>query len=126
MVSQMEQAASMIFIWSDENMLIVEALTNKQNDRVYVRSSRDLSVNVRSHFRSQKPVRVEFGSVVASEEGKSPLVSSDEGVKVNSQFRLNILKEKVEHVEKNSQLSLWVCNIATIFTFRATSPLLLL
>ena len=56
MLRETERAASKIFIWSDEKMFTVEAVTNKQINRFYARSSRDLLVNVRGHFRRQKPV----------------------------------------------------------------------
>ena len=46
MLREMEPAASKIFIWSDKKMSTVEAVTNKQNDRVYALSSGDSPVNV--------------------------------------------------------------------------------
>ena len=46
MLREIEPAASKIFIWSDKKMSTVEAVTNKQNDRVYALSSGDLPVNV--------------------------------------------------------------------------------
>ena len=46
MLREMEPAASKIFIRSDKKMSTVEAVTNKQNDRVYAVSSEDSSVNV--------------------------------------------------------------------------------
>ena len=41
-VQEMEGAAGKVFIWSDEKMFTVEAETNKQNDKVYAISSKDL------------------------------------------------------------------------------------
>ena len=76
-------------------MFTVEAVTNSKNDRVYAHSSRDLSVNVRSHLRRQKPASVMVWAAVASDGTKSPLIVIDEGVKVNSQVYLNMLQEKV-------------------------------
>ena len=58
MLQEMERAAGKVFIWSDEKMFTVEAVTNKQNDRVYAHSPGDLSVNVRSHLNRQKPASV--------------------------------------------------------------------
>ena len=68
MLKEMERAASKTFIWSDEKMFTVEAVTNKLNDVVYDLSSRDLLVNVRSHFRHQKPVTVMVWAGVALED----------------------------------------------------------
>ena len=48
-------------------MFTVKAVTNKQNDIVHALSSKYLSVNVRSHFRQQKPVSVMIGADVASD-----------------------------------------------------------
>ena len=39
---EMERDAGKVFIWSDEKMFTVEAETNKQNDKVYAISSKDL------------------------------------------------------------------------------------
>lgn len=94
-LQEMKRAAGKVLIWSDEKMFTVEAVTNKQNDRVYAHSPGDLSVNVRSHLRRQKPTSVMVWAAVASDGRKSPLVVIDEGVKVNSQVYLNMLKEKV-------------------------------
>ena len=46
MLREMQPAASKMFIWSDKKMSTVEAVTNKQDDRVYALSSGDLPVNV--------------------------------------------------------------------------------
>ena len=56
MLSEIERATSKIFILSDEKMFTVEAVTNKQIDRAFACSSRDLLVNVRGQFRCQTPV----------------------------------------------------------------------
>ena len=85
MLQEMERAAGKVFIWSDEKMFTVEAVTNKQNDRAYAPTLWDLSVNVRSHLRRQKPASVMVCAAVASHGSKSPLVVIDEGVKLISQ-----------------------------------------
>ena len=95
MFQEMERAAGKVFIWSDEKMFMVEAETNKQNDRVYAKSSKDLSVNTRSHLKRQKPASVMVWAAVASDGSKSPLIVIEEGVKVNSQVYLNMLEGKV-------------------------------
>ena len=76
-------------------MFTVEAVTKMQNDRVCAHSPGDLSVNVRSHLRRQKPASVMVWADVASDGSKSPLVVIDEGVNVISQVYFNLLQEKV-------------------------------
>ena len=103
---EMEPAASKIFIWSDKKMSTVEAVTKKQNDRVYSLSSGNSPVNVWSQFRHKKPVCDMVWAAVASEVSKYRLVFIDEGLKVNSQVYLNMLQKKVlswltETFEKN-------------------------
>ena len=46
MLREMQPAASKMFIWSNKKMSTVEAVTNKQDDRVYFLSSGGLQVNV--------------------------------------------------------------------------------
>ena len=61
-----EQAASKILIWSEEKMFTVEAVTSKKINSFFARSSRDLLVSVRSHFRRQKTVWVMVWAAVVS------------------------------------------------------------
>ena len=92
----MEQAAGKIFNWCDDKMFTVEAETDKQNYRVFARSSRDLLANVGGHFKYQKPACVVVWTAVSSNgRYKSPLVFIDEGVKVNSQVNLYMSQEKL-------------------------------
>ena len=67
MLRETERAASKILIWSDEKLFTVEAVANKQSKRFNARSSRDLLVDVRCHFRRQKPVWVMVWAAVASD-----------------------------------------------------------
>ena len=97
MLRELERTVSKIFIWSDEKTCTVEAVNNKQNDIVYARRSRYLSVNVRGHYKHQKLVCAMVWAAVASDGSKFLLVFIDEGVKVKSQVFLNMLLEKVFH-----------------------------
>ena len=92
---EMERATGKVFIWSDEKMFMVEAETNEQNVRVYAKSSKDLSVNARSHLKRQKPASVMVWAAVASDGSKSPLIVIEEGVKPNSQVFFNMLEENI-------------------------------
>ena len=51
-------------------MFTVKAVTNEQVDRFYALSSWDLLVDVRAHFRHQKPVWVMVWAAVASDGGQ--------------------------------------------------------
>ena len=84
MLREMERAATKIFFWSGEKMFTVEAVTNKQNYKVYTHSSWDLWVNVRIHNRRRKAVSVMVLAANASDEGSFPSIFIDEGVKVKS------------------------------------------
>ena len=95
MLREMQPAASKMFIWSDKKMSTVEAVTNKQDDRVYALSSGDLPVNVWSQFRRKKPICDMVWAAVASDVSKSRFVFIDEGLKVNSQVYLNMLQKNV-------------------------------
>ena len=57
--------------------------------------SGDLPEGSRTHFCCQKPAGVMVWAAVASDGTKSPLLFIEEGVKVNSQVYLQMLKEKV-------------------------------
>ena len=74
MLSEMEPAASKIFIESDKKMSTVLVMTNKQSERVYALSSGDSPVNVWSQFRREKPVRDMVWAAVASDVSKYYLV----------------------------------------------------
>ena len=95
MLQEMERVADKVFILSDDKMVTVEALTNKQIDRAYAHSPENLSVNISSHLRRQKPASVMAWAAVASDGSKSPLVVIVEGVKINNQVYLNMLQKKV-------------------------------
>lgn len=71
-----------MFVWLDEEFLVVEVVVKYQNDRVYVTSSENIHICVRRHYKRQKPTSFIVLAVVAS---KSPLVFI-EGVKMNNRI----------------------------------------
>lgn len=95
MLEEIHSAADNVFIWSDEKMFTVQAVTNIQNDRVYAADARDLPEGSRAHYCRQKPAGVMVWAAVASNGTKSPLIFIEEGVKVNSQVYIKMLKDKV-------------------------------
>lgn len=95
MLEEIQRATDTVFIWSDEKMFTVEAILNRQNDRLYARDAQDLPEGSRSHFRRIKPAGVMVWAAVASDGSKSPLVFIPEGVKVNSAVYIEMLKTNV-------------------------------
>ena len=65
MLRETERTASKIFIWSYEKIFMIEVVSIKQNKRFDARRSIDFLVNVRGHFRRQKPVWVTVWAAVA-------------------------------------------------------------
>lgn len=95
MLAEMQRAVDHVFIWSDEKIFIVEAVTNTQNDRLYAHDAGDLPEGSRTHFRRMKSAGVMVWVAVASDGSKSPLVFIEEVVKVNTQVYIKMLDEKV-------------------------------
>ena len=71
-----------VFIWSDEKIFTVEAVTNTQNDRLYARDAKDLHEGNRTHLRRMKPAGIMVWTIVAFDESKFSLVFIQEVVKV--------------------------------------------
>lgn len=71
MLQVIKKSADKVLIWSDEKISKVAAVTNRQNDRVFSRSSGDLRLIVKSHLRSQKPAYVMVWVAVASDGTKA-------------------------------------------------------
>ena len=65
MLEEIHSAADNVFIWSDEKMFTVQAVTNIQNDRVYAADARDLPEGSRAHYCRQKPAGVMVWAAVA-------------------------------------------------------------
>ena len=73
-----------VFIWYDEKIFTVEAVSHIQNDKLYVRDAGDLPEGNRTYLRRMKPARVMVWAAVASDGSKSPQVFIEKGVKVNT------------------------------------------
>lgn len=95
MLAEMQRAVGHVFVWSDEKIFTVEAVTNTQNDRLYAHNAGELPEGSRTHFRRMKPAGVMVWAAVASDGSKSPLVFIEEGVRVNTQVYIKMLDEKV-------------------------------
>ena len=70
-------------IFSDEKLFTVEAICNRQNNRVLAKSSADIPDSTRSVFRRQKSSSVMMWAAI-SKTWKSPLIFVPQGAKVNT------------------------------------------
>ncbi|XP_014772692.1 uncharacterized protein LOC106870959 [Octopus bimaculoides] len=84
-LTEVKRTAKKALIWSDEKIFTVEAVTNRQNDRLYARNAGDSLECSKSHFCHQKPTSLMVWATVASDGSKSPLIFIDVGVKINSE-----------------------------------------
>lgn len=82
-------------IWTDEKIFTVEQAFNSHNDRILGRKRKDIPVNEQSIFRRQKPASVMVWAGVTSCGKKTPLIFIPEGVKVNQDVYLDMLRQKV-------------------------------
>jgi transposase len=95
MLAEMWRAVDHVFIWFNEKIFSLEAVTNTQNDRLYARDAGDLPEGSRNHFRRMKPAGVMVWAAVASDGSKSPLVFIEEGINVSTRVYIIMLTEKV-------------------------------
>lgn len=74
-------------IFSDEKLFTLEAPLNKQNDRVYGASLRDIPADKRAVERYQNASSVMVWGAIST-KGKLPLLFIDKGVKINKEYYL--------------------------------------
>lgn len=78
-------------VFSDEKVFTIQQFVNKQNDRVWLRGKSPDNLDQRVATRKQAPASVMVWAAV-TEEGRSPLVFIDQGVKINQQlYRRKVL-----------------------------------
>lgn len=94
-LKEISSAGNKAFTWSDEKILTVQPQMNSQNDRVLADGPSSIDLAIRTVFRRQKPAGVMVWGAVASDGSKGPLVFIEEGVKVNAQVYIQLLKEHV-------------------------------
>ena len=75
-------------VFSDEKLFTVEAKFNSQNDRVYLKKQGNISNNLTTVFRRQKPLSVMVWAAV-SKSWKSPIIFIERGVKINTDAYIN-------------------------------------
>lgn len=83
-------------IWTDEKIFTVEAVHNSHNDRILARDINSIPIEERTVFRRQKPASVMVWAGVTSCGRKTPLIFIPEGVKVNQNVYLDMLRSQVK------------------------------
>lgn len=81
-------------LFTDEKIFTVEEKFNRQNNKIYAKSSKDIPANVRNVQRTHHPASVMVWWGV-SYEGVTPLHFCQQGVKVKAQNYQNDILEKV-------------------------------
>lgn len=88
-------------IFSDEKLFVLQNYHNSQNDRVYAKSSKDISVKDIAVERYQNASAVMVWGAI-SKRGKLPLKFIERGVKINAQYYLTeVLKN---HLVNNAKI----------------------
>ena len=82
-------------IRTDEKIFTIERSHNRQNDRIWALSLENIPVNERTMFVRHHPAQIMVWGGVSDNGKKTPLIVIPEGVKVNSQVYLGLLKDKV-------------------------------
>ena len=75
-------------LFTDEKIFTVEAKFNRQNNRIYAKSTLDISISRRKVYRAHHPASVMVWAG-ASWQGKAPLHFVEKGVKVSAKNYLS-------------------------------------
>ena len=75
-----------VFIWSNEKIFTVDAVTDTQNVKPCARDPRDLPKGNSSHISLMKPEGVMMWAAVSFDGSKTPSGFINEGVKLNSKL----------------------------------------
>ena len=82
-------------LWTDEKLFTIQAVHIHQNDGIYAKSKDRFPVNMRLTLQRQKPVSVMVWGGVTATGLKTLLVFIDEGIKINKNTYLKLLKENL-------------------------------
>ena len=82
-------------LFTDEKLFTIQSVHNSQNDRILAKNKKDIALEDRAVFRRQKPQSVMVWAGVITDERKTPLIFIEEGVKVNKDVYLALLKDEV-------------------------------
>ena len=82
-------------LFTDEKLFTIQSVHNTQNDRILAKNKKYIALEDRAVFRRQKPQSVMVWAGVTTDGRKTPLIFIEEGVKVNKEVYLALLKDKV-------------------------------
>ena len=82
-------------LWTDEELFIVQAIYNNQNNRIYAQRKEDIPVNERVAYQHRTPASVMVWAGVTSTVEKTHLIFIEVGVKINQHVYLKLLKEQL-------------------------------
>jgi hypothetical protein len=83
-------------LFTDEKIFTVEEKFNKQNDRIYAKSSKEVPLKIKKVKKSHHPGSIMVWAGVSC-VGKAPLVFVEKGVKVRARnYQTDILEKVVE------------------------------
>ena len=82
-------------IWTDEKNFTVERAWNRQNDRIWAHDLEGIPISKRTVFVRQHPAHVMVWGGVTDCGLKTPLIIIPEGVKVNTEVYIKMLRSEV-------------------------------
>ena len=77
-------------LWTDERLFTDQAI-----DRMYAMNKKDIPLNERIAFKCQKPASILVWAGVTSTGEKTPLIFIEEGLKINQQVHLSMVKAQL-------------------------------
>ena len=82
-------------LWTDEKLFTVQAIHNRKNDRIWIKSKDSRLFECQTSFRRQKPASAMVWAGFTSTGLKTPLIFIETVVKINQHAYLKMLKGKV-------------------------------
>lgn len=76
---EMQHATFKVFFWLDKKFIIVEAVVNYQDNKLYATSPGNILKDVRMHFKWQEATGAMVWTGTVSDGSKSPLVLLKKG-----------------------------------------------
>ena len=95
LLDEVRSGMKLPILFTDEKLFTIQSIRNSQNDRILAKNKQDIALEDRAVFRRQKPQSVMAWAGVTMDGRKTPLIFIEEGVKVNKDVYLALLKDKV-------------------------------
>ena len=95
LLDEVRRGMKVPILFTDEKLFTIQSVHNTQNDRILAKNKKDIALEDRAVFRRQKPQSVMVWAGVTTDGRKTPLIFIEEGVKVNKDVYLALLKDEV-------------------------------